>query len=511
MGALRVNDEEFGWLVSRLETQAANAPQAFRLKVFLISIAGYVFLAAMLLLVVVVLAWAAMHAHEPGMMRTAVFAGLLALMTLPIFWVTLRTLFTRWPAPTGRVLTRAEAPVLFDMLDKMRAKLAGPPIHHVLIDDDYNACIVQRPRWGLVGPSVNYLVLGLPFMVSMGTSEMLSVIGHEYGHLCGAHGRATGWIYRQRRIFEQVATRIDDDAGSTIWHAAMNKAMQAFAPYFYGYTFVLGRQMEYEADRAGAGVTNAQAAASGLIRSELLGDWLHQDFWPTLYRQADTREQPTILPYQAMAIAFRMSHDEWATPARLRSAWKQVSGVADTHPCLRDRVEALGQQPALPAQLQRSAATALLGPLGERLAADFDHAWWQSESKAWGERHRHVTRSQMRLRELTSQPMSTMQPHELQELARLKSEFESNQAAKPVLEHLLHRQGGPFPLASYVYGQILLDEHNRDGLDYLATAAKHDRRLADQALNIGITYLLEQHGEERAQKWADSVLEAVPG
>ena len=34
-----MTNEEFGWLVTRLETQAANAPRAFRVKVFLISIA----------------------------------------------------------------------------------------------------------------------------------------------------------------------------------------------------------------------------------------------------------------------------------------------------------------------------------------------------------------------------------------------------------------------------------------------------------------------------------------
>lgn len=103
-----------------------------------------------------------------------------------------------------------------------------------------------------------------------------------------------------------------------------------------------------------------------------------------------------------------------------------------------------------------------------------------------------------------------MQPQELQELARLKSEFESAQAAKPVLEHLLRRPGGPFPLASCVYGKLLLDERNRDGLDYLATAARHDRRLADEALHTGFAYLADLHGEERAQAWVDSVLDTAP-
>jgi Zn-dependent protease with chaperone function len=502
-----VNDEQFSWLVTRLETRAANAPRAFRIKVFLISIAAYAVLAVSLLVIALLLAWSVAHARERGMMRVAVSIGALALMTLPVFWVTLRTLLTRWPAPEGRVVTRAEAPVLFDLLDKMRTRLGGPPIHHVLLNEDYNACIVQRPRWGLVGPSVNYLVLGLPFMFGVGTSEMLAVIGHEYGHLCGNHGRASAWIYRQRLIFEQVAERIEASAGASIWHALMMKAIHAFAPYFYGYTFVLARQEEYEADRTGASVTSAQAAASGLIRSRLLGEWLHQDFWPTLYRQADTRERPTILPYQSMATAFRMSHEEWATSARLRSALQHESDVADTHPCLRARLEALGHQPALPQPLQRHAAAALLGSFGERLADEFDQAWWQAESKGWGDRHRHVTRSQARLRELEGQALTALPPHELQELARLKSEFESAQAAKPVLEHLLRRPGGPFPMASYVYGQILLDERNRDGLDYLATAARSDRRLADDALRIGFNYLLDRDGEERAQQWAESVLE----
>jgi len=88
---------------------------------------------------------------------------------------------------------------------------------------------------------------------------------------------------------------------------------------------VLARQQEFEADRMGADVTSAQAAASSLIRGRLLGEWLHESFWPTLYRQADTRDRPTILPYRAMATAFRMSHDEWATPDGLCRAWPTSS------------------------------------------------------------------------------------------------------------------------------------------------------------------------------------------
>jgi hypothetical protein len=500
-----MNDDEFGWMVARLENQAANAPRAFRIKVVLISVAAYAALFLNLLLIALLLYWAFVHTREHGATRFAFVVGMLGLMTVPVFFVTLRTLFKPLAPPEGRAVTRAEAPLLFELLDKMRSKLDGPAIHHVLIDKDYNACIAQRPRWGLAGPSVNYLVIGLPFLFGQGTSEMLAVVAHEYGHLCGAHGSMSAWIYRQRLIFRDVYARLAQTSGSSFWHALMVKAFDAFMPYFNAYTFVLSRQNEYEADRAAARVAGAQAAATSLVRSSLLADWFHRDFWSALYRQADTRDRPAFLPYKAMATAFRMSHDDWASDSCLKAAWRRESDVDDTHPCLRARVEALGQQPALPAPLQRNSAAALLGAFGERLAEEFDQDWWRGEQQAWGERKRHVTRSQARLRILDGVPAAELPLHELQELSLLKAEFESAQAAKPLLEQLLRRPGGPFPMASYTYGRILLGEQRREGLDHLATAVRHDRRLADEALRLGFLYLLERDGKARAEEWVYQV------
>lgn len=500
--------DEFGWLVARLETQAAHAPRAFRLKVLLISVAAYVVLFVALLAILLLFTWAVVDARTHGPSRVAFAACALGLVTLPVFWVTLRTLLMRMPAPEGRAISRAEAPVLFELLDKMRVKLDGPPIHHVLVDRDYNACIAQRPRWGLVGPSVNYLVLGLPFLFGQGTSEMLAIVAHEYGHLCGAHGRTGAWIYRQRLLFAKVLERVESTVEASFAHALMARALHAFFPYFSAYTFVLSRQEEYEADQASVAMAGAPAAASSLIRSSLLGNWFHGDFWSTLYRQADTRERPVFLPYKAMGTAFRMSHDEWASSACLKAAWRRASNADDTHPCLRDRIEALGQPAALPLPVQRSAAATLLGSFAERLADEFDAAWWRDQGPAWGERHRHATRSLARLRELGATPLTELPLHALQEVALLKAEFETPQAAKPALEHLLRQPGGPFPRASYLYGRILLDEQRRDGLAHLETAARSDRRLADDALRTGHAWLHAHEGEVVALQWVDAVLEA---
>jgi len=40
---------------------------------------------------------------------------------------------------------------LFDAMDRMRERMKGPRFHHVLITDDVNAAVVQRPAFGLFG------------------------------------------------------------------------------------------------------------------------------------------------------------------------------------------------------------------------------------------------------------------------------------------------------------------------------------------------------------------------
>ncbi|GAB3444744.1 M48 family metallopeptidase [Massilia solisilvae] len=503
-----MNEEEFGWLVKRLEAQSANSPQAFRARVLLMSVAAYVALFCVLFLNAALLYGAVAWSREHGVNRVAIAAGILGLMALPILYVTLRTLAMRLSPPQGRAIMRADAPVLFELLDKMQAKLKGPTIHHVLVDTDYNAGIVQLPSWGLVGPSVNYLVLGLPFLFGHSTSGMQSVVAHEYGHLCGAHGRLGNWVWRQRLILHKVHERVDAASEASVWYGLLLKPLDAFMPYFDACSFVLRRQHEYEADRTSARLAGADVAAASLVRTELLATWFHTQFWSTLYRQADTRERPGFMPYKSFATALRISHDEWATQERLKGAWQYESGYDDTHPCLRERVEALGQQPALPQPLARSAAVSLLGELANQLAEEFDQAWWRDHGKDWGERYRRVTRSQARLRELDAAPLSALPLHELQELAVLKVEFDSAQAAKPVLAHLLRQGGGPFPKASCMYGQILLDERRREGLDYLAEAARHDRRLAGEALHAGFQFLLAHEGEARAHQWVGQIQQA---
>lgn len=497
-----MDQQAYTHLVRRLELDANFHPSAFRRKVILISCSAYLALFATLSIVASLLYygfhWAKAHHSNYNMLRFGVFA----LFMLPLFWLALRMFFMRLPAPEGRLISREEAPKLFATLDKMRQKLQGPKIHHVLIDGEYNAAISQLPRFGLFGPHTNYLMLGLPYLLGVSHKEMLATVAHEYGHLCGNHGKLGAWVYRQRRTFGALYEQVRNSAADNWVQAGMATALQRFMPYYNAYTFVLSRQDEYEADHTASQLVGAAVNANGLVRDALLGRWIHQDFWPRLYRQADQAMQPNFMPYATMRMAFKASYELWATPERLASALAEKSGLDDTHPALKERLEATGQPAVLPGCVEISAAEILLGAATSKiLIAEFDQAWWSKERKKWESRCKYVFRSRARLSQLSALPLSEVPLLDLQEFALLIAEFETPLAAKPVLEHLLRQNGGPFPKAAFVYGQILLGEGNGRGLEYLEAAAANDRSLVEESAALGYDYLVKNQSEYAAHAW----------
>ena len=497
-----LDQQAYTHLVRRLELDANFHPSGFRRKVLLISFSAYFALFGALIgigsLLYLGFNWAQVHRSTYNMLRFGVFA----LILLPVFWMVLRMLFMRLPVPEGRHITREEAPKLFDTIDKIRKKLNGPQIHHVLIDTHYNAAISQLPRFALFGPHTNYLILGLPYLLGVTPKEMLATVAHEYGHLCGNHGKLGAWVYRQRRTFGTLYGQVRDNAHDNWAKSGMAFALNRFMPYYNAYTFVLSRQDEVDADRTANDLVGAAINADSLVRDALLGRWIQQEFWPKLYQQADLKMSPSMMPFASMRTTFKASYDQWATTERLTSALAEKSNLDDTHPALKERLEATGQSPALPGCTEITAAEVLLsGTTSKNLIAEFDQAWWDKERKKWETRCKYVHRSMARLKELSAVPLDQVPLLDLQEFALLKGEFDTPTAAKPVLEHLLRQEGGPFPKAAFLYGQILLEEGNAAGLEHLEAAARRDRSLTEEAAQIGYRFMLRYQSEGAAQTW----------
>lgn len=499
-----MDDQQYQYLVRRLELEAHANPARFRSKVLAVSGVAYLTLALALVLMAVLGALAFHLARDHRHSWLLFQLALMGLGLLGILYTVLRAFLTRLPPPAGRELQREEAPRLFELIDRVRAKLDGPPLHRVIVDRSFNAAIAQVPRFGLFGGHRNHLVLGLPYLLAMSTREMAATLAHEYGHLAGAHGKMSAWVYRQRLTFGALMDKVQDSEGNW-FNSLLHGGLRRFAPYFNACTFVLSREHEYEADAAASRAAGRGANARGLCRGELAGRWFAEDFWPQVYAQAGHRASPQIPPFAALRTAFVASQHEWSTEARLREALARGSDLHDTHPCLRDRLDAIGHPAALPPPVEHSAAETLLGSFIGPLLREFDEAWWAEERTQWQAHYRQQSDYRRKVMELSARPLAELGLFDLQEYASALAGCGREADALPVLEHLLGRDDSPLPRARLLYGRLLLAADDGRGLDELARAAAADERLGEQCAQLGYAYLAPRRGAAEAARWADAV------
>lgn len=494
-----MDSRKYEMMVWSLQGEALEAPGWFRARVVFISLFAYVVLFA--LVGALLMGLAAMYHASHGSILLKLILASWVLVVAPIVWLSFRMFFKGTPAPEGREVDEEEAPQLFELVDELRERVQGAVVHHVLITRDFNAAIVQCPRFGLFGGYRNYLILGLPLLYALTPEEATAVIAHEYGHLAGGHGKLTRWIYRQRATFgglyEHARTRRTKNKVNRL----LAWMLDGFAPYYHAYTFVLSRQNEYDADAIARDIAGAEPAAGALIRTSLLATWLDQTFWPKIYEPVTQSAKPPFMPYVSMRKLLPVTMDEWASKERLQAVWKEESGVLDTHPCLRERVTALAQRPRVPPMSRFCAADALLGPFAQVLVREFDQAWWAAEKAGWQRHHHRHTRSNARIAQLEAQPVAKLSAAEAQEFALLLVEFRSLEAARAVLHDLVHRPGERFPKPLYYYGRVLLAEQDESGLQYLEEAFRLSQGLQTDCASAGFQWLLVNRGQVEARNW----------
>lgn len=498
-----MDTQTYEGLIRQLEAKSENNPAWFRSQVFFMTNCAYLVLLCVFAIAISFF-YLAYQWQQSASRGLGLLIGL-AVAIVPAMYVSIKAFFIRFNEPKGFEFTPENAPELFKVLEKMRKKLNGPPIHRVILDNQFNAAISQMPRWGLFGGYKNHLILGLPYLLGVSPIEMVSTIAHEYGHVAGNHGKLGAWVYRQRITFSELSQHLENSKDDGIIQAGIYAAIDAFAPYFNAYTFVLSRRDEYDADRTATELVGAKANAASLIRGDLLGNWIHTDFWSILYKQANLHAEPLFKPYASMQKAFASNYDVWATPTKLQAAWRVQSDLHDTHPCLSDRVIATGEQPALPSPVTQSAAQALIGNVLVQVIKKFDADWWAVEKAGWKKYHHRSITSRARIQELSKIVPDALNVNDLHELAMLSVEFETPARAKPLLALVLSKFSGNFSKAELEYGKILLNEKNDAGLPYLEKAAVADKTLTETCTHTGYYYLLESKGEITATTWWDKV------
>jgi len=200
------------------------------------------------------------------------------------------------------------------------------------------------------------LGLGLPLLQTLSVSELRAVLAHEFGHYHGGDTKLGRYVYQTR-----VAI------GRTLENLGRYGSILQFPFIWYGHLFLrvshaVSRRQELAADQLAAHVVGARPLAEGLKKihaaAPAFGYYWSNEVAPVL--------QAGFVP--PLAAGFRQfvagEIGQKALAAAQEQSLKQDEGdVLDTHPPLRERLQALeGLRPGDSAGADPLAITLLADP-----------------------------------------------------------------------------------------------------------------------------------------------------
>lgn len=275
--------------------------------------------------------------------------------------IILWAILPRWDrfTPPGPRLHPQEQPDLFRELRTIADATGQAMPAEVYLVPEVNAWVTERG--GIMGiGSRRVMGLGLPLLQALSVSEVRAVVAHEFGHFHGGDTRLGPWIYKTRAA---IGRTLENLRGQE-W---LQVPFRAYAGLFLRLTLAVSRRQEYTADALASKVAGAQPLISGLrkIRGAALafGPYWQQEVGPVL--------GVGVLPPFAEGFRRFLAHDR-VRPAIAEAVTQSERDSAtdpfDTHPCLKDRIAALGGEAEVhEVPDQRPAVSMLAGePLLER-------------------------------------------------------------------------------------------------------------------------------------------------
>jgi Zn-dependent protease with chaperone function len=488
----------FEQLVRQAELHIQENPSGYKARLAALALLGYIVLFGVLAVLIALIAGSLWAGFASTVFLVLLLKKKLIVPLAAMAWIIARALWVRVEPPRGYVATHRDFPVLHAELSRLRRRVAAPSVHEVILSDEFNAGVVQTPRLGVFGWPRNTVMLGLPLLLSLAPDQARAVLAHEFGHLSRNHSRFNGWVYRLRLSWYQVMAAFDQTHG---WSTrAMRRFFDWYAPYFSAYSFALARGNEYEADAVSVQLTSVQAAAQALVSTHVRSEIIHDAYWKPLLKRADREPTPESKPYTGLAQYLKSAdvpHEDWHE--RMRKAVAIETGHADTHPALRDRLQAMKAAPTLPAGGEQSAAEAWLGSGLSRVLEEFDRQWLEHNREPWQERYQYVQDARARLAELSARPRGQLSKDERWNLAAWTEELERE--ADPLPLYREYQANHPDDRdADFTIGRILLERRDAEGLVHLERAMQQFQ-LVLPACELAYRYFRSIGDQDQADYW----------
>ena len=502
-----MEDAKYVNLINSLEKFAAAKPNLYRFRVALIAVLGYAYLLFIVLLLLAIVAATLFY------LRINWVAIKLVWIPLAVVGIVLKSLWITIPEPDGKELNREQAPALFDLIGEVTRALRAPKVHHVILSEDFNAAVVQVPRFGMFGWLRIYLVIGLPLLRALSPAEFRAVLAHEVGHLSGRHGhRFAGRIYSLHESWSQLLTQVLQERHYASF--LFVPFLKWYAPYMSAYSFVLRRARERHADEYSVEWVGKEVAATALVRVITEDRNLEENFWPKFFRQSKDQERAPRDPFVQMLGSMNQPVGPITTQKWFYEALRVPTGYSDSHPALADRLAAIGfpkdspQLADLTAELIKadergeSAESHYIKELPEDFLDWLNRLWRERLNQAWNESHIAAKQGQKRLDELNNQANErALTIDEQWERVTIVAQLEEPKAALPLIEGILIEQPDHVG-ANFSKGAILLkDLRDPEGVKHIEKAMQLERGTIAEGSSLLSAFYFDQGQKELAEEF----------
>lgn len=293
----------------------------------------------------------------------AVLAFLMPCVMLPLLlFLIVKPLFSSMGPPTGRrSLKRDDEPLLFDFVDRICEAVNAPYPKQINIDSQVNASAsFRRGALSMFGNDMT-LTIGMPLVAGLNTRQLAGVLAHEFGHFSQGAGMRLSYVIRfmsmwftrivyERDRFDDFLERLSEEVPAPlnvffyairgmVWFC--RRIMWVFMKLGHLVAGYMLRQMEFDADQREARLAGTKCfaqTARRLIHMTVAHQGAIADL-QVFYREGRLADN---LPRLIIANVDQL--DARARQKIRRHVNKAETGLFDTHPCDRDRVNRVRQQ-----------------------------------------------------------------------------------------------------------------------------------------------------------------------
>lgn len=470
----------------RLEKLAKTNPGGYKLRVLGLALGGCAYIWSILLVLALLGVGATLLIIKAPYVAIKLGLPLLALIGLII-----KSLFIKYEPIKGFKVKRQDAPELFALVESIQGTVKCPKVDEILISEDFNAALVQKPRLGILGWNQSTLILGLPLMQSLTFEQFKGVLSHEMGHLSGRHGAMASWIYGARNAWCSLLKTLESERSFA--RIAFERFFHWYVPYFDTYSFVLARAQEYEADRCSVDLVGSQCTAQALTATQIRGQFLQNHFWKPILEGTRVRQEPPMDVYfQLRNCISAESVDLAEAKLWVDRALQSKTNFDDTHPALIDRLAGLlttdeehcrqavyDLLPQILSPMSSAAETVFDKQWLESVMTSLSHEWAESIAVYWHEQHERFIHCERQLAALLAKATEALTDEDHFMLPVLSATVHGFAQAQHLFVEALARTPDHAKL-NYCYGTYLVELEHPDCVHYLehALTVSDDAELA---------------------------------